>query len=160
MKKIIATILTLGALHAAQAQQTQSAPPPAGVQPTKPSPEQVASRNSTHLQKALGLNDDQKQKVYQAILTRTTSVQAIHAKYGATPDKKAMHAEAKPVREQFVQTMDGILTPEQKTKWDEQRMKVKEHRMKNRGANQGPPSPLGGNGSPQKLTGDDDGIED
>jgi hypothetical protein len=159
MKKIIATILTLSALHAAQAQQTQNAPAPTGVQPTKPSPEQVASRHSMHLRKTLGLNDDQKQKVYQAILSRTTSLQAIHAKYGATPDKKAMHAEAKSVREQFLQTMDGILTPDQKTKWDEQRMKVKERRMKNRGANQVPP-PSGGNGAPQKLTGDDDGIDD
>jgi hypothetical protein len=160
MKKIIATILTLGALNIAQAQEQTTAP--AVNQPAKPAnkptPEQIATRQSMHLQKMLGLSDDQKQKTYQAVLTRASAIQTIRAKYGPEGDKKAMHTEVKPVKEQFVQTMNGILTPEQKIKWEEYRLKMKENRTKNKSVKEGPPA--GGNGDPKKLRGDDDGIDD
>jgi Spy/CpxP family protein refolding chaperone len=169
MKKLIATVLAFGALNLMQAQQATT-PAPAQQQPgpggpkNRPTPEQIATRHSNHLQKTLGLTDDQKQKTYQAILTRTTAMQQIRAKYGPDGDKKAMHAEIKPVREQFVQTMDGILTPDQKTKWTEERQKVKENRMKRRqenGGNNGA-APASGTepGKVQKLNSDDDGIDD
>ena len=159
MKKIIATILTLSTLSLAQAQQTATAT--ATNQPVKsgrPTPEQMATRQSMHLQKMLGLTEDQKQKTYQAVLTRTSAIQTIRTKYSPDGDKKAMHAEVKPIKEQFVQTMNGILTPEQKTKWEETRLKMKENRAKNNPNKESPPT--GGNGAPQKLMSDDDGIND
>ncbi len=160
MKKIIVTILTLSALNLAHAQTQTTAP--ATKQPSfanKPTPEQVAMRNSMHLQKMLELTDDQKQKVHQAILTRGNTLKKIHEKYGADGDKKAMHKEAKPIRTQFVQTMNSILTPAQKTKWEEHRLKIKQHRQQKHNETT-PASETGGNGAPQKLTGDDDGIDD
>lgn len=155
MKKTIAIMLALGAFTVARAQEQQPVPQNQTVTPNKPSPEQMATRHSMHLQKMLGLSDDQKQKTYQAVLARNTAIQSIRAKYGPNGDRKAMHAEAKPVKEQFVQTMNGILTPEQKIKWEEERLKLKENRLKNKQV-----TPSGGNGSPQKLTGEDDGIND
>ena len=164
MKKIIALLLATGTLSLANAQEAQTAPAPQNPQSqpqvSKPSPEMIATRNSMHLQKMLGLTEDQKQKTYQAILTRTTTLQSIHAKYGPNGDKKAMHAEAKPVKEQYVQTMNGILTPEQKVKWDENRLKMKERHMKNASPKNDPAPATGGNGAPQKLMNDDDGIDD
>lgn len=159
MKKIIATILTLAALNTMQAQTQGTAP--ATTQPAKanrPSPEEQAKRHSMHMQKVLGLTDAQTQKVHEATLARASALKTIHEKYGPTGDKKAMHAEAKPVREKFVQTMTGILTPEQKTKWEAERLKVKQHRQeKHKGTT---PAPETGNPAPAKLMGDDDGIDD
>ena len=162
MKKIIATVCMLSALNFVQAQDqpaTKTNNPPPGKQ-GRPTPEQVATRQSMHLQKMLTLTEDQKQKTYQAVLTRTSAMQAVQAKYGPDADRKAMHKEIKPIKEQFVQTMNGILTPEQKTKWEAQRQKMKENRAKNGGGKDGPPPPTGGNSDPKKLTGDDDGIDD
>jgi len=160
MKKIIATILTLSALNLVQAQeQTTTVTSNQPVQQGRPTPEQMATRQSMHLQKMLTLTEDQKQKTYQAMLTRTSAIQAVRTKYGPNGDKKAMQAEVKPIKEQFVQTMNGILTPEQKTKWEENRLKMKEGRAKNNLGKEGP-SNGGGNGAPQKLMNDDDGIND
>ena len=162
MKKLIATVLTLGALHFVQAQEAGAPGAPNQMEKAKrATPEQIATRNSMHLQKMLGLTEDQKQKTYQAVLTRTTALQAIRAKYGPEGDKKAMHQEAKPVKEQFVQTMDGILTPEQKTKWEQHRLKMKmrrEHNKEMKGDKK--PMPPKANEEPQKLMKDDDGIDD
>ncbi|MGZ3866556.1 MAG: hypothetical protein ACXVNR_09225, partial [Bacteroidia bacterium] len=115
MKKILASILTLGLLHLAQAQETQTnvAPTPVPVPTSKPrppkNPEQMAKRQTEHLQKTLGLSEDQKQKVYTATLARANSEKSIRDKYASNPDKKAMHREMKPVNEQFKQTMNSIL---------------------------------------------------
>ncbi|MGZ3863213.1 MAG: hypothetical protein ACXVPN_12400 [Bacteroidia bacterium] len=134
MKKILVTILTLGALHIAHAQETKTtaAPVPVPV-PSKPrppkNPEEMAKRQTEHLQKTLGLSDDQKQKVYAATLARATSEKSIREKYANNPDKKAMHGEMKPVNEQFKQTMNSILSDEQKVKWEQERTKRKEMRQ-------------------------------
>ncbi len=159
MKKIIATILTISAFNLVLAQEQEKTTSPATSQPTKvnkPTPEQMATRHSMSLQKVLGLAEDQKQKTYQAILVRTSAIQTIRTKYDASGDKKAMRAEAKPVKEKFVQTMTGILTPEQKTKWEEHRLKMKQNFMKKDNVS----TPATGNGTPAKLMSDDDGIDD
>jgi thioesterase domain-containing protein len=130
MKKLI-LMLALGIATVSQAQQATPSPTNQSAKP-KPNPEQIASRQSTRMQKTLALTEDQKQKTYQAVLARATSVQAIKSKYGPDADKKAMHSEMKPVHEQFLQTMNGILTPDQKTKWDAERAKMKEKRGKNK----------------------------
>ncbi len=151
MKKITATILILSALNFAQAQQQTTEPATSqAAKRTKPTPEQMATRQSMRLQKMLGLAEDQKQKTYQALLTRTSAIQTLRTKYELNGDKKAMRAEVKPIKEQFMQTMNGILTPEQKTKWEEQRLKMKEHRANKQQPNQAP-NGGGGNGTPQKL---------
>ena len=162
MKKIIASVFALSLLSFANAQDqsAKTSNPPLPGKVMKATPEQIATRQSMHLQKMLGLSEDQKQKTYQAVLTRTSAVQAVHAKYGPDGDKKAMHGEVKPIKEQFVQTMNGVLTPEQKTKWEEHRLKFKQRRMQNKEGKQGPPPPAGANADPKKLMGDDDGIDD
>lgn len=159
MKKIIATILTLSALNFAQAQvQTTATAANPPVKSGRPTPEQMATRQSMHLQKTLGLSEDQKQKTYQAVLTRSLAIETIRTKYGPDGDRQAAQAEVKTIKAQFVQAMNGILTPEQKTKWDEYRLKMKESRAKNKSDKEVSPPTGGGNGGIQKLADEDDGI--
>ena len=122
MKKIILTALAIAALQFAQAQQ--SAPTAAPTQRQEPTPEQKATRAAAHLQKVLTLTDEQKQKIYQAALTRNTNMQQIKSK--GTENRKAMHAEAKPVKEQFVKDVNASLTPEQQQKWEAYRLDQKQ----------------------------------
>jgi len=159
MKKIILLVAALCSLNMVVAQEALTNPgSTAERKPNKPKPEMMAGRHSNHLQKMLGLSDEQKQKTYEAMLTRFNEVHAIKEKAGATTDKKALREQTKPARQKFVQTMNTILTPEQKTKWAEHRAK-----MKGSGPNtnmKGTPPPASGNGDIKKLTDDEDGIMD
>ncbi len=161
MKKIILSALAIATLQLAQAQQTQTTTEPA-AQKQAPTPDQMATRQSAHLQKVLGLTEDQKQKVYQAALTRSTAIQQIRSKDAA--NRKELHADAKPVREQFVKDVNATLTPEQQQKWEQYRLKQKQNqeqrrqqRANNTPANN-PNSPS--NTTPAKLEPSDDGMND
>jgi uncharacterized protein YpuA (DUF1002 family) len=159
MKKIILTALTVITVQFAQAQgQEASNAMPAAKQGI--TPEQIANRQSAHLQKILTLTDEQKQKVYQAAITRATAMQQIKSK--GTENRKELHAEAKPVKEQFVKDVNATLTPEQQKKWEEYRLQQKQ-RIQERRAQQTPPA-NGANSNPAatptKLEPSDDGMRD
>lgn len=157
MKKTIALFAAVLSLTCASAQDQKVATPATGQQPQGPKPEMMASRHSKHLQNLLGLSEDQTKKTYDALLTRFTEANAIRQKAGPNADKKALHAELKPVRQKFTAAMNGILTPEQKTKWDEHRAKMKENRAK-RNATMNKSSDV--SNEPKKLADDDDGMDD
>ncbi|MEO8760446.1 MAG: hypothetical protein ABI448_06115 [Bacteroidia bacterium] len=159
MKKIILSALAIATLQFAQAQQTQPAVG-AGQQTQRQqvTPEQRATRDATHLQKVLTLTDEQKQKIYQAALTRTNAMQQIKGESNA--NKKSMHAEAKPVKEQFVKDVNLALTPEQQQKWEAYRLEQKQKHQQNKAQN----APANGNtapvAAPTKLEPQDDGMKD
>jgi hypothetical protein len=159
MKKIILSVLTIATLQLAQAQQNQ-----APLQPTQqnqgPTPEQVAARQSTHLQKVLGLSEEQKQKVYQAAFNRSTAIQQLRSKDGG--NRRELHADTKPVKQQFVSDVNATLTPEQQQKWEQYRLQQKQKQEQRR--QQQTPSTNGGapnnNTVPTKLEPSDDGLND
>jgi Spy/CpxP family protein refolding chaperone len=158
MKRTIALFAAVLSLACASAQDLSKSTQGSSEQkPKGPNPEAMASRHSKHLQKLLGLSEEQTQKTHDALLTRFTDARAIREKAGPNADKKALHAQLKPVRQKFVSTMNGILTPEQKTKWEENRAKMKENRQKNMGE---ATPPAGGNNNSKKLADDDDGVDD
>lgn len=161
MKKTIALLIAVCSLSFASAQEQPTGAPATGQpqKPNGPKPEMMASRHSKHLQKMLGLSEEQTQKTYTAMLTRFTEAHAIKEKLGPNADKKTAHEQLKPVRQKFVQTMNTILTPEQKTKWEEHRMQMKKNHAMRKDAKGAPVDPAG-NGDMKKLTDDDDGMDD
>jgi glucose/arabinose dehydrogenase len=154
MKKIILTALAVATIQLAQAQQAP-APSQATEAPTTkqtPTPEQAATRQTEHLQKVLTLNNEQKVKVYQASLTRNTAMQQLKIKNAE--NRKALKAEAKPVKEQFVKDVNATLTPEQQQKWEAYRLEQKQkHEARKNGQN----APAA---APTKLEPQDDGNRD
>ncbi len=90
----------------------------------KKTPEQIATKKADKLKTELALSDDQRTKVYTILLESTTKIQAIKAKY--PNDKKAAHAEIKPIRETSEASIKAILTPEQVTKWEALKKEKKE----------------------------------
>ncbi|HXB40209.1 MAG TPA: hypothetical protein VNZ49_06675 [Bacteroidia bacterium] len=158
MKKTIAILAAICSLNFVMAQDHLTAAPGTN-QTQKPKPEMIAARHSKHLQKMLTLTEEQTQKVNDALVIRFTEAQAIKEKAGANADKKTIHEQLKPVRQKFVQTMNTILTPEQKTKWEEHRLQIKKNRAMHKDA-KGTPATDGGNGDMKKLTDDEDGMED
>ncbi len=161
MKKTIALIAAICSLSiaVAQDQPTTATAATQPQKPNKPKPEMMASRHSKHLEKMLGLSAEQTQKTYDAMLTRFTEGHAVREKMGPDADKKAMHEQLKPIRQKYVATMNTILTPEQKTKWEAHRSEMKKNRALRKDAKGNPP-PTGGNGDMKKLTDDDDGLDD
>ena len=159
MKKIILSALAIATLQFAQAQQTQTTTELA-TQKQAPTPEQMATRQSTHLQKVLTLTDEQKQKVYQAALTRSTGIQQLRSKDGGNP--RELRADVKPVRVQFVRDVNATLTPEQQKKWEQYRLQQKqkiEQRRQQQKASPTNTSPAPST-TPTKLEPHDDGLND
>ncbi|HXU27147.1 MAG TPA: hypothetical protein VN698_07935 [Bacteroidia bacterium] len=154
MKKIILTALAIATMQLTQAQEAKetrtATPRQAGEAPTA---EQIATRQTDHLQKILTLTEDQKQKVYQAVLKRATTVQQIKAK---TTDRKAMQAEIKPVKEQLIKDVNAVLTPEQQKQWSDFRLQQKQKREARKNQQNSP----NGTAAPTKLEPSDDGMKD
>jgi hypothetical protein len=162
MKKIILSAFAVAVFQFAQAQQTQQPAETPATKAQKPTPEQMANRQATHLQKVLTLSEEQKQKVYQAALTRSTAMQQLKGQNNG--NRKALHADAKPIKEQYVKDVNATLTPEQQQKWESYRLqqKQKEEARKSQlnqpanGTNNAAPATA----TPVKLEPHDDGMKD
>lgn len=141
MKKLlmIAAIFTM-TFAGAFAQRGQ------GSQQKEPmTPEQRAERITTKMTEELGLSEDQKKKIYQVNLDNAKKREAQRA--AMEEERKAkreeMQAQTKAQNEQIV----AILTPEQKTKWEEvKKENRKEIRERTRGG-RGHHGSKGGSGS-------------
>ena len=155
MKKIILSVFAIAALQFVQA-QNQQASPPVAQQKTQASPEQLADRQANHLQKVLALSDEQKQKIYQAALTRSNSMQQL--KNANAGNRKELHAEAKPVKAQYVKDVNATLTPEQQQKWEQYRLQQKQKQEARRAQHQAAPATNAA--TPAKLEPHDDGLND
>ena len=150
MKKIILTALAIASLQFAQAQTQATSSTQPTIKKEAPTPEQIATRQSAHLQKVLTLTDEQKQRVYSAIVKRATSIQQLKGK-----SVKPTPAEIAPVKEQAVKDINAVLTPEQQKKWEDFRLqqKQKQEARKNQQANPN------GTSAPTKLEPTDDGLK-
>jgi protein CpxP len=82
---------------------------------TKKTPAEKAAFFADRTKADLGLDDTQKQKVYDAKLDQLTQREAIKTKYNN--DNKAGEADFRANNEKFKTTMKSILTPDQYTKW-------------------------------------------
>lgn len=94
------------------------------TQRTKPKgthAEMLANRYAKNLSSTLALSEEQSKKTYDAMLIRFNEIQAIRDQNASANDKATLHQLAKPARQKFVQTMNSILTADQKTKWEAQR---------------------------------------
>lgn len=100
------------------------------------SPEEKANKVSGELATQLGLSMDQKQLVYDAVLTKATQMKAKKEalrESGVLKEemKEAMKSERKAIREEMAKTMKSILTPEQFEKWKALRKERRqEHQQK------------------------------
>ncbi len=151
MKKTLLLLAAVCSLNLAVAQNEKA------VQTQKATKaEMMASRHTKHLQNMLTLTEEQTTKTHDALLARFTEAQAIREKAGANPDKQALKTQFKSVREKYVTAMNTILTADQKTKWNEQRQRVKNGAPNNAASNL-PNAPKKTEVAP--LTNEDDGIE-
>ncbi|MCW3076873.1 MAG: hypothetical protein JWO32_1482 [Bacteroidetes bacterium] len=94
-------------------------------------PAERAKKSAHRAEKELGLNADQKAKWEAATLERINANAPFHEKMkGATTpeERKSIHAQAKTNIDKFDATVTAFLTPEQKTKFDAQKEKMKQAR--------------------------------
>lgn len=113
-----------------------------GSQQKEPmTPEQRAEKMTMKMTEELGLSEDQKQKIYQINLENAEKrqVQREAMEEERKAKREEMQAQTKAQNEQIV----AILTPEQKTKWEEVK---KENRKEIRGGTRGGRGHHGGKG--------------
>jgi protein CpxP len=123
MKKLLIAFGILASATAfAQQGSTPDQKPEAGVsEHRKHSPEERAEKQSTRMEKSLGLTSDQKTKVYNLALLRAKKTDAIRANEEA--EKAKNKPQLKAVNTAYEANMKDILTPEQFIKWKEQHPK-------------------------------------
>lgn len=125
MKKLIFTLFALAIAGSGFANDSTK---------QKKTPEQVATKKADKLKTELSLTDDQRSKVYTALLDRETKVRAVKAKYPT--DKKAARKEIKPINDTCNNTITSTLTPEQATKWEQMKKDKKaKHKHKKQKSN-------------------------
>ena len=119
MKKIFSSLLMLVAFTAFA--QTPAAQKAGRRQQT---PEQRATAMASHLETSLGLSADQKVKVHDLALAREQKMQSLREQ-NKDKDRCAWADQRKQAQETFDSGMKQILTPEQLTKWNEQKAEHK-----------------------------------
>ncbi|TPG72203.1 Spy/CpxP family protein refolding chaperone [Hymenobacter nivis] len=113
MKKYMFPLLAAFALTigAASAQTT----PPAGG---RPSPEQMAARQSERMTQELGLSADQTNKVQQIMAARDQEMQAMRGQMqGGTATREQMRDQMMAGRTKYDAQFKTVLTPDQYTKY-------------------------------------------
>lgn len=126
MKKItfvIVLLLAVSTLAFSQQGQRKSA-------------EERAEMFAKNLTKELALNEEQSSKVKAIQVVSMTKIDEIRAKGMESADKKAMRQEVKAVNETADTQITALLTADQKTKYEEWKVKRAEE-MKNRGGGRG-----------------------
>ncbi|MEO8725147.1 MAG: hypothetical protein ABI383_03410 [Acidobacteriaceae bacterium] len=128
MKKIIAmsvmalTISALSAFAVAQEDQSAASNQPASTQ-TETMNGHRGHRGGARMAQELGLTPDQQSQMKQHHEQQMESMKALKADTSLTPEQK--HDKMKEAHAQNQQFMDNLLTPEQKTKWEQ--MKQQHH---------------------------------
>ncbi len=119
MKKLILAffLLTTGAAFAQQADEQ----PAQGTPRPQQTPEQRATSMSERMTKGLGITDEQKTKVYNLALIKAQKSDELRA--SSTGDKALDRSKMKTINDAFDANLKDILTPDQYTKWQEQRSK-------------------------------------
>jgi hypothetical protein len=122
MKKIILSIaLVVGLTTLSNAQDATMAKSEKKQQKKDQTPEERAKNGANWAEKKLGLNATQKSDWEVAALKRIMSNQPIREKLkgSTTPEeRKGLRDQAKANNDAFDATVNGFLTPEQKTKFE------------------------------------------
>ncbi|MBC7487501.1 MAG: hypothetical protein H7282_12190 [Cytophagaceae bacterium] len=79
--------------------------------------EQKAQRQTDHLQKKLGLTEEQKIKVYDLNYSRITKTKVLRDKNKTTADKQAAKAEHQKIKTNFDAGLKDVLTDDQEKTW-------------------------------------------
>jgi protein CpxP len=148
-----AVLLCAGGLmvSAAMAQQQDAPPPPDGAMQGPPpgghrgpgGPE----RRVEMLQKRLSLSDDQTAQVKEIFDGQRAKMEALNSNTSLTPQDH--RAQMKAIREDGDAKIHAILTPEQKTKYDEMEARMRERAQDHRrGGQEGGPPPNDGSTAP------------
>lgn len=114
MKKHLFPLLAAFALTASVANAQGIPPQDAG----RPSPEQMAARQSGRMTKELGLNADQATEVQQIMTTRDQEMQAMRGQMqGGTATREQMRDQMMAGRTKYDAQFKAVLTPDQYTKY-------------------------------------------
>jgi periplasmic protein CpxP/Spy len=89
--------------------------------------EERATAHSQKLTQQLGLSADQQKSVYAACLTRAQQMDADRAQNQG--NREAMKAGRQQINQTFETSMGQVLTPEQKTKWEQIKQEEKANRQ-------------------------------
>lgn len=116
--------------------QSETPPPPAaenGAKPPKPpgehgNREEMAKKRMEEMKKNLGLSDEQVTQIAAIRKEQAPAAKAIKDDASLTPEQKK--EKMKELRKTGDDKVATVLTPEQKTKWEEQMAKMKEGREK------------------------------
>lgn len=131
---IIFSLLFVTSFYTAKAQNDQQQPQPTPEYPMQKNaetgsqaqekeqpltPEQKAEKQTNHLQKKLGLTEEQKLKVYTLNLARINQTRAAREKYKSSSDvdKKAKKTEFQKIRTDYDAGLNGILNVDQQKIW-------------------------------------------
>lgn len=109
---------------------TAPSPPAASGDTTRERPEGAGGNRTDFAQRAqgrmermktdLGLSEDQQKKIQDIMNQQMTMMQAARAQ-GGSNDREALRARFREAREAANAQIEALLTPEQKTKWEELR---------------------------------------
>ncbi len=126
MKKIILMLLLSLGIFAVQAQE-----------PTKKTAEEKAAHQTTLLEKKLGLNADQKEKIYAINLQKTKEMEALRANTDMA-ERRSKLAELKEQNAKSDQEINAVLTTEQQKMYiawkDEMKDKMANRKPHKKGA--------------------------
>lgn len=134
MKKLM-LLAVLSALSTPQLQAQEPASPPLAAETKserpKKTPEERARKDADWAEKKLDLNADQKTKWQAASLQRIQANTPLREKMRSSADKAEKQKLGTQLRDngkKFEEAVNGFLTPDQKTKWDQAKKEKKEHR--------------------------------
>ena len=149
MFRAAAVLLCAGGLmvSAAMAQQQDAAPPPPDGQMQGPPPggHERRGMNPEHrmamLQKRLGLSDDQTAQMKSIYEGQRAKAEAVRSNTALAPQDR--RAQMTAIHEDGEAKIHAILTPDQKTKYDEMEARMRERGQERRrgGPDGAPPAP-------------------
>jgi periplasmic protein CpxP/Spy len=138
MKKLFLLSTLLMAFVFTTFAQTDNQPAPISSDLKKEKGKGNRKAEGNHLKKALGLNDNQANKMKDARATMQGKMKAIKSDNSLSKEEKAI--QFKTATTAFDSEMKGILTPEQYTKWggikEKMKGKLKEKRKGKKGLKQ------------------------
>ena len=102
------------------AQSPQAAPPEQSAPPPAAEPEEGAPLNR------LGLSDDQRKQIHSIRRDAESQVQAVRADTSLTPQQQTQ--QIRQIRRKALQQVEGVLTPEQREKYQAWRKSRHHHR--------------------------------
>jgi hypothetical protein len=111
--------------------------PPTGLSMGRENPQQMADD--------LGLNEDQKKKYLSIMKSHGEKMRALHSRSSMSPEDRRSKAMA--LHDKLVKEMQGLLTPEQFSQWQQARQALRARSGEGGGAPQ-EPGPQGGGTPP------------